>query len=128
MKRSSTDIDDVMSDLDEVDNRGREAAIQEPTGIEYMDEESKEGFVEKELVGNVEHFYDKIGVVAIALSGTLKVGDYIEVEDAGKRVRQRILSMQIDRKDVEEARTGDSVGIKVDVSVARGSRVYKLSA
>jgi translation initiation factor IF-2 len=41
-------------------------------------------------------------------------------------VRQRVSSMQIERKDVGEANAGDSVGIKVDTHVPVGSKVYKL--
>jgi putative protease len=78
------------------------------------------------LVGTVEGFFDKIGVVAIRLSGTLKVGDVIEIGTEEEAVRQRVLSMQINREDVEEASEGDSVGIKLKYRVGEGESVYKL--
>ncbi|MDE1865110.1 MAG: hypothetical protein KGH94_00515 [Candidatus Micrarchaeota archaeon] len=75
-------------------------------------------------IGKVERFFDKIGVAAIELSGALKVGDTIQIEGGPEPVRVEVTSMQIDRKDVESASAGDSVGIKVDTPVGKGCRVY----
>lgn len=77
-------------------------------------------------VGKVDHFFDKIGVAAIVLTGSLRVGDTIEIVSGEDTVRQRVDSMQIDRKEVSEASSGDSVGIKTDRKVARGSIVYRV--
>ncbi len=77
-------------------------------------------------IGKVDHFFDKIGVAAIVLTGTLRVGDTIEIVSGAETMRQRVDSMQIDWKDVEEASNGDSVGIKIDRKVAQSSVVYKL--
>jgi translation elongation factor EF-1alpha len=83
---------------------------------------------EKELVGTVEQFFERINVVAIKLNGTLKVGDVIEIGDDEEAVRQRISSMQINRENVEEAGEGDSVGIKLNYRVAEGREVYKMAS
>jgi len=80
----------------------------------------------KAHIGTVEHFFDKINVVAIKLIGPLKVGDIIEIGDEENAVRQKILSMQIDREDVQSADEGDSIGIKLDHRVAQGSHVYRI--
>lgn len=78
------------------------------------------------LIGEVERFFDKINVVAIRLSGELRVGDTIEIENEEYALRQRVSSMQINRKDVNSASSGDDVGVKLSVRVPRGSSVYKL--
>ncbi|MDE1825790.1 MAG: hypothetical protein KGH61_04575 [Candidatus Micrarchaeota archaeon] len=80
----------------------------------------------KRLIGTVEHFFDKIEVVAIKLDAELKVGDMIEIGDEESSVRQRISSMQIDRVDVELAGAGDAVGIKLNHKVHPGTNVYRL--
>lgn len=82
----------------------------------------------KVLVGKVEQFFDRIGVVAISLSSDLKVGDIIEIGDEEDAVRQKISSMQINREDVEEAAEGDSVGIKLKHPVSVDSAVYRIRA
>ncbi len=79
---------------------------------------------ESVLVGKVEHFYDRINVVAVTLSGTLKVGDIIEIGNREDAIRQRVESMQINGKNVDEAKEGESVGIKVKHQVPAGSEVH----
>lgn len=77
-------------------------------------------------IGRVDHFFDKVGVAAIVLTGTLRVGDTVEIENGAETVRQKVESMQIDRRDVSEASAGDSVGIKVPTRIGRGSIVYRV--
>lgn len=112
MPRRKVNLDDMMSD--QVARETRETGTIATAGG-------------KELVGNVEHFYDRLGVAAIKLSATLKVGDIIEIGNDEEAVRQRISSMQINRKDVNEASAGDSVGIMLKWKVGAGSDVYRIS-
>ncbi len=78
----------------------------------------------REEVGKVTAFFDRISVAAIALTGSLKVNDIIEIGTEDDAVRQKVYSMQIDRKDVESAGLGDEVGIKTKYKVDIGSPVY----
>lgn len=115
------DLDDAMSDLEEIEGRGSvraDASVEEP--IETM----MGG--EKELVGTVEKYFSRIDVAAVKLKGHLKVGDAIEIRDGDGEIREIVTSMQIDRKDVTEAFGGDDVGIKLTNPVPEGSRVYRL--
>ena len=80
------------------------------------------------LIGRVEQFFDRLSVVAISLSSDLRVGDIIEIGDEEEAVRQRVSSMQIDRKDVTEAYEGASVGIKINHPVRVNSDVYRIRA
>ncbi len=74
-------------------------------------------------VGKVTHYYGKIGVAIIDLSGTLKVGDRIKFEN-GAEMEQTVDSMQIEHEQVESAKKGDMVGLKVDQKVHEGATVY----
>ncbi len=80
----------------------------------------------KTFIGSIEHYYKNIGVVAIRLEGDLRVGDIIEIGDDEEAVRQKVSSMQIDRVDVDEAHSGDSIGIKTKCPVAEGCGVYRM--
>lgn len=80
----------------------------------------------KVRIGSVEAFFDKLGVAAVALEGELKVGDIIEIGTEDDAIRQRVKSMQIDRRDVLVASPGDSVGIKVKCPVQKGSEVCRI--
>jgi len=74
-------------------------------------------------VGTVTHYYGKIGVAIVDLSGTLKVGDRIKFED-GTEAEQTVESMQIEHEQVEEAKKGEMVGLKVPQKVHEGATVY----
>jgi len=78
------------------------------------------------LIGRVEQFFDRISVVAISLNSDLRIGDIIEIGDEEEAVRQKVSSMQINRKDVTEASEGDSVGIKLNHPVSVDSDVYRI--
>jgi len=106
------DLDNVMDVLDSMEARNKSAS-----------QPAARGRVE---IGKVERFFDKLNVVAIKLTGALAVGDTIEIENEDYAIRQKVASMQIDRKDIVEAGEGDDVGIKLKVPVREGSSVYKL--
>ncbi len=87
-----------------------------------MAEETKE----KKLIGKVTHFFTNINVGLIELSSTLKVGEKLSFEGATTNFEQKIDSMQINRKDVEGAKKGDAVGIKVRERVRPGDQVFRI--
>lgn len=76
-------------------------------------------------IGKVVHFYDKLGVAIIDLStGTLKVGQEVKFKHGDEEVSQKIESLQVDHKDVDEVKKGDSFGVKVDKPTKVGTEVY----
>lgn len=82
----------------------------------------------KVLVGKVMHYFGKIGVAALSLSGELKIGDKLSIErsDGTKLLEQTISSMQINKQEVSEAKAGDDVAIKLDGKVHEGNLVYRV--
>ena len=83
--------------------------------------------MERRKIGEVFHYFSKIGVAAIRLTdGDLKVGDTIQVQGPTTDLTQVVDSMQIDRADVPEAGPGDSVGIKVVDRCRGGDHVFKV--
>ena len=106
------DLDNVMDVIDSMEARNKAAS-----------QPAARGRVE---IGKVERFFDKLNVVAIRLTGELAVGDAIEIENEDYAVRQKVGSMQINRKDIVKAVSGDDVGIKLKVPVREGSSVYRL--
>lgn len=83
--------------------------------------------MEKEI-GKVEDYFAHVGVVAIRITnGVLKIGDTIYIKGVTTDFTQVVESMEIEHKKVEEAKIGDSVGIKVKERVRRHDRVYKVT-
>lgn len=80
---------------------------------------------EKEI-GKISHYYTNIGVGVIELTGTLKVGDTIHIKGATSDFTQKVDSMQIEHENVETAKKGQAIGLKVDEHVREGDVVYKV--
>lgn len=76
-------------------------------------------------VGKVTHFFDKVGVAVVDLKAGLKVGDQIKI---GKTefLEQEVTSMQIDHKNIEKAKKGQEIGMKVSEKVRQGDLVFKV--
>jgi selenocysteine-specific translation elongation factor len=81
----------------------------------------------EEVIGKVSDFFAHPVVAGIELTGTLKLGDTIHIKGHTTDMELTVDSMQIDNADVEEAKAGDSVGIKVSERVRRGDTVYKVT-
>jgi translation elongation factor EF-1alpha len=80
----------------------------------------------EELVGEVSHWFGKIRVAGIELSGELAVGDRVHVVGHTTDFEQEIGSMQLDNEDVTKAQPGDEIGVKLESRARPGDSVYKL--
>ncbi len=79
---------------------------------------------EKKPIGEVTHYYDKIGVAVVKFSKGVKTGDTIQFKGAHTDFTQAIGSMQFDHKSIESAKKGDEVGMKVDEHVKEGDQIF----
>lgn len=82
---------------------------------------------EGKLIGKISHYFSNIGVAIIDLSASLNQGDEIRIIGGENTdFNQVVESMQVDHKEVEKAKKGDSVGIKVKEKAREGYQVYKV--
>jgi len=75
-------------------------------------------------IGKITHYFGKIGVGIIELTGTLKVGDTIHIHGATANFTQSVGSMQLEHQEIQEAKAGQAIGIKVDDRVHEGDAVF----
>lgn len=78
----------------------------------------------EETIGKVSDFFAKPVVAGIELTAGLKVGDKIRIKGHTTDLKMTVESMQIDNEAVEEAKAGDSIGVKVAERVRGGDTVY----
>ena len=81
----------------------------------------------EELIGKVSDFFARPVVVGIELTATLKVGDTIHIKGHTTDLEFTVDSLQINNVNVNEAKAGDAIGIKVSDRVRSGDTVYKVT-
>ena len=80
----------------------------------------------EKILGKVIHYYDKIGVAVIRLEGKVSVGDMIKIARGEEEFEEKISSMQIEHENVDSAKKGDEVAIKVSQRTKEGAVVKKV--
>lgn len=81
---------------------------------------------EEKIVGKIIHFYTNIGVGIIELSDELKTGERIHIKGSNTDFEQSVDSMQVEHQDVQSAKAGDSIGLKVSEKIREGDEVFKI--
>ena len=77
-------------------------------------------------IGTVTHWYDKLGVAVVKLSGKLSKGDRIKVKKGEEEFEDSVASLQIDRADVASAKKGDDAAMKLSQRAKEGAAVFLL--
>ena len=80
--------------------------------------------MEGKKVGSITHYFNKIGVAVIELTDTLKEGDKIKIKGSTTDFDQMVKSMQIEHENIEEAKAGQAIGMKVKDDVRAGDEVF----
>jgi len=72
--------------------------------------EPKKEKEEGKLIGKVTHYFDKIKVAVIELSGPLSVGDTVRIVGGENTdFKQEVSSMEIEHKKIKKAKKGYQV-------------------
>ncbi len=75
-------------------------------------------------IGTVTHWYDKIGVAVVKLTGKLAKGARIKVKKGEEEFEDTVSSLQINHKDVASAKKGDDAAMKLSQKAKEGASIY----
>ena len=78
------------------------------------------------LIGEVTHYYNRLGVAIVELRDALGVGETIQIAGAKKSITQKVTSIEIQHQRVDRAQAGDSIGLKVNGKVQEGHQVFRV--
>ena len=81
---------------------------------------------EKKEIGKIKHFFDKISVAVIELTDGLKVGEKISIEGHDNTFEQVVDSMQVEHEKIQEAKSGDAIGLKTAQPCKENDKVFKV--
>ena len=128
-KLTKKEIKESLIELKKVYNKGFSSGffIKSPTPDDFSKDENSSATESKKFIGKITHYYAKLGVASIKINtGELKIGDEILI--TGKTtplIRYKIESMEIKNKQVEKAKKGEEVGIKLPLC-RTNNEVYKI--
>ncbi len=77
-------------------------------------------------IGTITRYFHKIGVAAIMLEDTLKVGSKIMITGATTNLEMTVTSMQVDRVNIDTGSKGQEIAIKVPDRVREKDTIYLL--
>jgi putative protease len=80
----------------------------------------------EQRIGQVTHYFDRIRVAVLDLSGELKVGDTIHIQGRDVDFAQGVQSMEIEHEKVQVAGPGAEVALQVIQPVRKGDAVFKV--
>ncbi|OHA92142.1 MAG: hypothetical protein A3J09_01450 [Candidatus Zambryskibacteria bacterium RIFCSPLOWO2_02_FULL_51_21] len=75
-------------------------------------------------IGTVTHWYDKIGVAVIKLTGPLGKGDRIKIKKGDEEFEETVSSLQIDHADADKAKKGADAAVKLSQRAKEGAQVF----
>jgi putative protease len=76
-------------------------------------------------IGKVINYYSKLNVAIVELSLPLSVGDRILIKGPSTDFEQNVESIEVDRKSIQRAEGGSSIGLKVMHLARQKDAVFK---
>ena len=84
--------------------------------------------MDEDQVAVVVNYYAKPGVAAInVIRGSIRKGDLLKYKGYTTHFTEEVANMEINNQPVDEAGTGDLVGVKVKEKVRKNDKVYRVS-
>ena len=75
-------------------------------------------------IGTVTHWYDKLSVAVVKLTGAISKGATIKVRKGDDEFEDTVSSLQIDHTDVPSAKKGDDAAVKLSNRAKGGAAVF----
>jgi putative protease len=76
-------------------------------------------------VGKVTHYYERISVAVLVLTGELKVGETIHIHGRITDFNQQVGSLEIEHQKIQSVGPGADVALKVIEPVREGDVIFK---
>jgi len=78
-------------------------------------------------IGKVTHYFDRISVAVLELTDKIRVGDTLHFLGHATDFKQDVKSLQIEHQNVDEAKPGQDVALKVAQKVHPNDAVFKIT-
>lgn len=75
-------------------------------------------------IGVITHWYDKIGVAVVKLTGRLRRGDRVRIKKGDEEFEEVVSSLQINHQDVASAKKDDDAALKLSQRAREGAEIF----
>lgn len=82
----------------------------------------------RQPLGRVTHYYEHLHVAVLALTDTIRVGDWLHIVGHTTDFPQPVVSLQIEHQPVAEAGPGQEVALQVNDRVREHDVVFRITA
>jgi len=126
-KLTKEEVEESLEELKKVYNKEFSSGffLGIPTNNDFSKTENSSATHKKEFIGRIYHYFPKVDVAALKISsGKIKVGDELLIlGDKTGVIRHKVERIEVDKKQVNEAKKGMEVGIKIP-GAKKGDNVY----
>jgi len=127
-KLTKQEIENSIKELKKIYNKGLSPGfyLGLPTQDDFAKVEHSASACKKIFIGKILHYYANPQVAAILLKNSLKIGDNISIIGNTTGIENcKISSMEKNKKQIQEAKKGDEIGIKIPLC-RKNDDVYKI--
>jgi len=82
--------------------------------------------IKENIIGKITHYFPHVRAAVIKLKHPLAVGDTVRIKGHTTDFTQKVVSLQIDRTTISEAKKGQEIGLLVDSRVRQHDVVIKV--
>ena len=80
---------------------------------------------EQKPIGTVTHYFGNLGVAIVKFNKLISVGAKLKFKGATTDFEEVVKSIQFDHKEIDKAKKGLEVGIKVKDKVREGDMIFE---
>jgi putative protease len=80
----------------------------------------------EQRIGEVTHYYNRIGVAVLRIEDGLNVGDSLHIVGHTTDFSQQVNSMEVEHREMQAVGAGADVALKVDERVRVGDVIYRV--
>lgn len=81
----------------------------------------------EKLVGKITHYYSRLGVAVLELSGEIRLADEVHILGRITDFTQYVNSLEINHQKIERAGPGTEVALLLEDYARPGDAVFKVS-
>ena len=81
--------------------------------------------MKENYIGSISNYFSTISVAAFEIeAGKLLVGDTVHIKEHTTNITKSVTSIQMEHEEIETAKKGDDIGIKVSQKVRGGDKIF----